>query len=219
MNVEQDNRKRDELERARTIMGKIDPALLSAALSEIMREADEAEEADVAAVKKAIKGVYDSIPKGKDKNSILLKAITELDSEIIEKEVKVIKENLASIDRETIMEAAKDYVELKETIQLPWCILYSIKQPCKYIIRPCDYFVCGICLSRICSVVLCGYCISGGGIACPRCISYGIPGKPDWVEYPLIKEQFKEEIIHELLQRPELSRAIKKMLNKIQDEK
>jgi hypothetical protein len=219
MKMKEEDKKRDNLERAKTIMGKIDPALLSAALSEMMVEADEAEEADVAKVKEAIKGIYDKIPEGKDKKSIISKAFTELDSDIVEKEVRAIKENLASIDRETIMEAAKDYFDVKETIQLPWCKIYSIKPECKYIIRPCDYFVCGICLSRICSVVLCGYCISSGGIACPRCISYGIPGKPDWVEYPLIKEQLKEEIIQELLQRPELSRAMKKMLNKIQDEK
>lgn len=62
MNMEENDKKRDPLETAKTIMGKIDPSLLSAALSEMIMEADEAEEADVAKVKKAIKGIYDSIP-------------------------------------------------------------------------------------------------------------------------------------------------------------
>ena len=72
--MDEDNKKRDNLERAKTIMGKFDPALLSAALSEMMLEAEEAEEADVAKAKKAIKGIYDSIPEGKDKKSIDIKS-------------------------------------------------------------------------------------------------------------------------------------------------
>ncbi len=116
MDMEENDKKRETLEKAKAIMGKIDPALLSAALSEMMMEADKAEEADVAKIKKAIKGIYDSIPEGKDKTSLVSKAITELDSEIIEKEIKVIKGKLANIDKETIMEAAKDYGEFRKTL-------------------------------------------------------------------------------------------------------
>jgi hypothetical protein len=138
--MEENDKKRDNLERAKTIMGKIDPALLSAALSEIMLEADEAEEADVTKVKKAIKGIYDSIPEGKDRKSILSKAITELNSDIIERDVKVIKENLASIDRETIMEAAKDYVDIRKLYWPSYIPVY--KNPCIYpvYIGPCRLY-------------------------------------------------------------------------------
>jgi hypothetical protein len=229
MNMEENDKKRETLEKAKTIMGKIDPALLSAALSEMMMEADEAEEADVAKVKKAIKGIYDSIPEGKDKTSIVSKAITELDSEIIEKEVKVIKGKLANIDKETIMVAAKDYVDIQE-IKACICNLKSaVACVCglKYYL-----YTCHVCVN---SPVKCACSISGGSdIAyCPMgCIGYLIkpPGCSCGIQYivgpyhewemdPLIKGQLKEEIIQEVLQRPELSRAMKKMLKKIQDEK
>jgi hypothetical protein len=211
MNMEENAKKIDNLEKAKTIMGKIDPALLSAALSEMMIEADEAEEADVAKVKKAIKGIYDAIPEGKDKTSIVSKAITELDSEIIEKEVKVIKGKLANIDKETIMEAAKEYVGIEVITNLPYCsvcIKVSIKPAClfgciKYDVTP----PCYKCVNKV--MPLCFPCI------------HKIMYQEDW-EWPinpLIKEQLTEETIQGVLQSPELSRAIKNMFKKIQAEK
>jgi len=248
MNMEESNKKRENLERAKTIMGKIDPALLTEALSEMMIEADEAEEADVAKAKKAIKGIYDSIPEGRDKKSILSKAITELDSDIIEKEVKVIKENLSGIDKETIMNAAKDYGYLS------WSF-------CQYPVHACENHpveLCDICINGVsiqhglpCHVDICAYPVRHCSACLPSisvkgsppgygmcsysvrlcyasfispCLNYcihGIPTIPDpWqLEDPWIMEQLKEEIIQEVLQRPELSRAMKKMLKKIQEEK
>lgn len=220
MNMEDSNKKRDNLERAKTIMGKIDPSLLSAALSEMLTEADEAEEADVAKAKKAVKGIYDSIPEGRDKKSILSKAITELESEIIEKEVTAIKENFASIDKETIMEAAKDYIDIQPICNsplahlacnekyhiklcIPGCITNGIK-PAQYLCNDdhAIYYCPNGCINSICLNYH---------------LKFGVekPGEID----PRIKEQIKEEIIQEVLQRPELSRAMKKMLKKIQDEK
>jgi hypothetical protein len=214
--MKEEDKKRDNLERAKTIMGKTDPALLSAALSEMMVEADEAEEADVAKVKEAIKGIYDSIPDGRDKNSIVSKAITELSSDIIKKEVKVIKENLASIDKETIIEAAKDYVDIGERCAAP--------------------IYCQRCITH--GIELCILGCIGHDVTIPRCFVYPIQcafslcrscglmflvGPYEYLQEreidPRIKEQLKEEIIQEVLQRPELSRAMKKMLKKIQDEK
>jgi hypothetical protein len=240
MNMEENAKKIDNLEKAKTIMGKIDPALLSAALSEMMMEADEAEEADVAKVKKAIKGIYDSIPEGKDKTSIVSKAIKELDSEIIEKEVKVIKGRLASIDRVTIMEAAKDFVDIQE---IKACICKSaVACVCalKYYINSpviCKSAVACVCALKyyINSPVKCACSISGGSdiaycykgcigyfIKPPGCscgIQYLVEPYHEWEMDPRIKGQLTEEIIQEVLQRPELPRAMKKMLKEIQDEK
>jgi len=149
MNMEESNKKRDNLERAKTIMGKIDPELLTVALSEMMLEKDEAEEADVANAKEAIKGIYDSIPEGRDKKSILSKAITELDSDIIEKEVKAIKENLASIDKETIMEAAGE------------CNINFMGQICRFAIGgPCMQPVGG-CHNTVMMGPICRFAVSG----------------------------------------------------------
>jgi len=69
MNMEDSNEKRDNRERAKTIMGKIDPALLSAALSEMMVMEEESEDSEVARVKEAIKEIYDSIPEDRDKKT------------------------------------------------------------------------------------------------------------------------------------------------------
>jgi hypothetical protein len=214
MNMEEKDKKRDTLEKAKTIMGKIDPALLSAALSEMMVEADEAEEADVAKVKKAIKGIYDSIPEGKDKTSIVSKAIMELDSEIIKKEVKVIKENLASIDKETIMEAAKDYVDVQEisnkTIFCSCALKFGISVQCACALK----FGIGPFCRRCVKFFIIPDCACG--------IRYNVGPAREWGEweiYPQSKEQLTEEIIQEVLQSPELSRAMKNMLKKIQDEK
>jgi len=238
-----EEKKRDNLERAKTIMGKIDPALLSAALSEMMMEADDAEESDVAKAKVAIKKIYDSIPEGKDKESILSKAITELGSDIIEKEVKVIKENLASLDRKTIMEAAKDYVDVQEIkscicnlksaiaiASCTWCIKYylpicqgcinDVKCWCGIGSSSSIQCACGIGSSGsniICTYGCIGYPIKPPGCSCGVQYQVGIP--QEWETDPLIKGQLREEIIQEVLQRPELSRAMKKMLKKIQDEK
>jgi hypothetical protein len=234
--MDEDDKKRGSLERAKTIMGKIDPALLSVALSEMMLEAEEAEEADVAKAKKAIKGIYDSIPEGKDKKSIISKAITELDSDIIEKEVKVIKENLASIDKQTIMEAAKDYVDIPEICRFSiYCIQYPVggcklcisSAICLEFLGGCDPAICAFpigCKFAVCSTYPlggCKRCIAYNVFVCNYyCLKYAIYENPQQVEIdPRIKEQIKEEIIQEVLQRPELSRAMKKMLKKIQDEK
>jgi hypothetical protein len=171
----------------------------------MMIEADEAEEADVAKVKKAIKGIYDSIPEGKDKTSIVSKAISELDSEIIEKEVKVIKGKLAGIDKETILEAAKDYVGIEaRDYHLPACeYAVSVERPPLH----------DICMVGGCIKYMVTKCIPG----CLHKILYEVP--PEWEINPRIKEQLTEEIFQEIIQSPELSRAMKKMLKKIQDEK
>ena len=67
--MEESNEKRDNLERAKTIMGKIDPALLSAALGEMMMEADEAEDADVQKQKRPLKGYTTRFQKAKIKKA------------------------------------------------------------------------------------------------------------------------------------------------------
>jgi hypothetical protein len=223
MNMEEKEKKRNTLENAKTIMGKIDPALLSAALGEMMMEAEGAEDVYVEKVKKAIKEIYDSIPEGKDKTSIVSKAITELDSEIIAKEVKNIKGKLANIDKETIMEAAKDYVDIEAAASLPYCsgcINYAIKPQCllgciKYAIQTCllgciKYTIKPQCSSSCIKYVI-QYCSCG--------IQYLVGPVHGWEIDPVIKGQLKEEIIQDVLQRPELSRAMKNMLKKIQDEK
>ena len=218
--MKEEDKKRDILERAKTIMGKIDPALLSAALSEILIDADEAEEADVAKAKEAIKRIYDSIPEGKDRKSIISKAITELDSDIIKKEVKIIKENLASIDRKTIIEAAKDYVDIDDiSISAKLC---GSSISCTNVIS-CKASIMCLCALRHPIYSVCILCVNAS--IKPQC-SCGIryivgPYREfeNWGIDPQIREQFKEEIIQEVLQRPELARSMKKMLKKIESEK
>jgi hypothetical protein len=222
--MEEKEKKMDKLENAKTIMGKIDPALLSAALSDMMMEAAGAEDAEVAKVKKAIKGIYDSIPEGKDKTSIISKAITELDSEIIAKEVKIIKGKLASIDKETIMEAAKEYVDVVVLANPPFCsncIIFAIKPQCssvclKYALQTTCWFGCvKYAIKPQCSSSCIKYVIQ----SCSCGIQYLVGPIPGWETNPVIMGQLKEEIIQEVIQRPELSRAMKNMLKKIQDEK
>lgn len=223
----------DDLEKAKRIMGRIDPALLSAALWEMTIEAEEAEEADVAKVKEAIKGIYDSIPEGKDKKSIISKAVVEFASDIIESEVKAIKKDLASFDRETLQKAARDYIVLEGGVPAI-CIIcvYSdvLTIPC---VPGC--LICVSCMSCV-VCVSCMSCVSCiGSHICPQfvctpsnvcpqslCNTFSISGNPLFslpVPSSMAKEQLKEEIIQDLLQRPELSRAMKRMLKKIQDEK
>lgn len=210
--MDEKNEKRGSLERAKEIMQMIDPALLSAALNEIMLDADEAEEDEAARIKGAIREIYDSIPEGKNKASIVSKAIKELDSDILEREISTIKESLAEIDMETIMQAAKDFIDI-DNLSIS-CQLYLIG--CKYyIIKPC-----AVCITY--KVNPCLNCIKYIIFPCKHyCLKYAIYEYPkDWLEIdPPIKEQLKEEIIQEVLQRPELSRAMNKMIRKIQDKK
>jgi hypothetical protein len=218
--MKEEDKKRDILERAKTIIGKIDPALLSVALSEMMIDADEAEEADVAKAKEAIKRIYDSIPEGKDKKSIVSKAITELDSDIIKKEVKIIKESLANIDRKTIMEAAKDYVDIDDIfISAKFC---GSSISCTSAIS-CKASIMCLCALRHPIFSACTFCVNSSiKPQCPCGIRYIVGPYRElekWEIDPQIREQFKEEIIQEMLQRPELPRAMKKMLKKIESEK
>jgi hypothetical protein len=236
MNMEDSDKKRDNLERAKTIMGKIDPALLSAALSEMMVMEEESEDSEVARVKEAIRGIYDSIPEDRDKKTILSKAITELNSDIIGKEVQDIKENLAGIDRQTIIDAAKEYVDIQSLHKYHFChhaICMSPLGSCVLRLNPCsDYCVVSVkpvfpcnsgiefCISPVKKIPSCVYYqICNGGCplfginsGCTVSIS-DIPG------VSVIDPQIREGIIQEVLQRPELSRAVEKMLKKIQDEK
>jgi hypothetical protein len=208
----------DKLQRAKNIMGKVDPALLSTALSGILREADEAEEADVAKAKRAIENIYNSIPEDKDRTSIVSKAIRELDADISKKEVKAIMGDLAGIDKKTIMEAAKDYLDI-----VPHMSCVFLIDICKTDIGICGKHRIGICPIQICSTAFLGI-----PPECHHhCLHYGLI-IPDWRKWiipdwddpnPWAKEQFMKEIIQELLERPELSRAMRKMLKEISREK
>ncbi len=224
-------KQRANLDRAKTIMGKIDPALLSSVLHELVVEADEAEGPEVAKIKASIKKIYDSIPEGKNKTSIISKAIAELNSDITEKEIKAIKVQLAGFDKETIWEAAKDFVDIQKfctySIFCSHCVNYYVMQ-CQVCVKHAVP-----CLNCLSSAVHCLKCVTYM-INCPNhCLSHGIPTIPDWRDWenpwkgnplmddpaPILKEQLKAEIIQELLKNPELSRAMKKMLQKIGEEK
>lgn len=232
--MKEDDKEMENFERAKAIMGRIDPELLSAALREMIVEADDAEEAEVAKAKEAIKRICESIPEGKDKISIISKAITELDSDIQEKEVQSVKEKLEGIDNKTIMEAAKEYIDTQGLCKmaiscngsLP-CTTFNVSCACSLraichlclhmaIVRPSQEFICNRCLH----MAVYPPC-PGSSITCQyNCLRHAISEYPmDWVIDPLIIEQLKEEIIQELIQGPELPRAMKKMLKKIQEEK
>ncbi len=208
-----------DIEKAKIVMGKVDPVLLSAALSEMMIEADKAEEADdVARVKKAIKGVYDSIPEGKDKASIMSKAIAEFDADVVDKEIAIIKEKLAGIALETLMDAATNYVGGRGIIHDPkklrsyfTCAIYRVygdsctSNVCKgsdlvlgdpYILCKSDCILFG--LKAGCVTLIKGeeYCAAGIGI-----------------DFDL--DVLEERITQNVIQRPELSRALKKMVDQM----
>jgi len=239
--MKEDDKKMKDAGKAKEIMSKIDPELLSAALGELIVEADEAEEPDVERVKKSLKEIYDSIPEGKDKASIMSKAIGELDADVVGREVKVVKEKLANIDRETLIDAAKDFVDVQAICHLYRicfrCLNYII--PClhgcikyligcspgciKYLIFPCTPSRCIKYSIFVCPNGCIKYPIIDCQGGCPlykiyECRSIGMPDFPEWEIDPVIKEKLKAEIIQELLQSPEINRAMKKMLTKIKEE-
>ena len=218
--MKENDKKLRDAEKAREVISKIDPKLLSAALSEIMIETDEAEEPDVERAKKSLKEIYDSIPEGKDKASIMSKAIAELDADTTAREVKVVKEKLANIDKETLIDAAKDYIDVDAICIYPvggcWkyqvCSIYSIGDCWKYPV--CSiYSINGCWKYQVCVIRVwdppCHFCLR---------VIYDRPEIPDWEPYAGVKEKLKAEIIQELLQSPEINRAMKKMLTKIKNE-
>jgi len=215
-----------DIEKAKIVMGKVDPVLLSAALSEMMIEADKAEEADdVARVKKAIKSVYDSIPEGKDKASIMSKAIAEFDADVVDKEIAIIKEKLAGIALETLMDAATNYVGGKGILSDPsklgsyfTCSMFRVQGYGSICSRQIVDLTprCGLplwCdkrqivdLTTKCDASLwCGRCLYDIYDTCPAPVG-GIDLDPNLLE---------EFVIPRVIQSPQLSRAVKKMVDQM----
>lgn len=238
--MKENDKKMDDVDKAKEIMGKIDPELLSAAINDMVVKEEEAEEADVEKVKEHLKKIHDMLPADKDKMSIIAKAFEELNADVAEKEASLVREKLASFSKETIIEAAKEFIDI-QAILCPWyriypCRWYRIRPchwyyriwpdcfwyyriwPCKWykIYSPCSFYniyrdPCSLYDINYCKVQL------GQDIPC-KSIGIDIPEIPEWEINPAIKERLKAEIIQELLQSPELSRAMKKMLTKIKDE-
>jgi len=173
-------KEKDNLEKAREIMGKIDPELLPSAIRELMIEVDEAEEPDVEETKKALKKVYDSIPEGKDKASIMSKAIYELDNEIVTKEIEEVKGKLAGFGKETLVQGAKEYIDISVLMNCPDSQIWKCPPVCK------------LCVNSLPKPNCLSYCIN-------RCVGRSVGlWKPVQFEGEIVR---KAHILSDLISR------------------
>ena len=192
-----------EVERAKEIIKNFDPALVMRAMQEIDTKVEDVEKA-----KDGIRKVYESIPDTKMRAEILSKAVTELEMEVIDKEVKNVRTSIEKFDKEVLLEAAKDYLEASGVATMcmyPECIcpegkyydLSRSKLPhlCKY---P-EYHLC-----KYPEFYPCINDLKGCG---PFTIH---PVEMDWG-----RKVMTEGLVKEVLGSPELPRAMEKMINEM----
>lgn len=119
---------------------KLDPELVRLALREKDFEKDEVEKA-----KEGIRQVYESISDTEKKPEILSRALAELSPEIIDKEVKKVKEILDDIDSDVLREAVKDLeIAVPVSGHCFACLnmICGTYLPCGYYAVSCRYFLC-----------------------------------------------------------------------------
>lgn len=201
-----------DVEKAKEIIKQFDPALLMRAMQEIDTKVEEEKAKD------GIRKVYESIPDAKKRGEILSKAVAELEMELIDKEVMNVRASIEKIDKEVLQEAAKDYFEAIDVKGMCICInpefcmryLISCSYPefCKRYQIFCRYPEwCGILIS-------CGYRICGHHLF-EQCKSIGmIPDIPD-IPVDWWKKVITEGAIKEILESPELPKAMEKMIKEM----
>lgn len=210
-----------DVEKAKEIIKQFDPALLMRAMQEIDTKVEEEKAKD------GIRKVYESIPDAKKRGEILSKAVAELEMELIDKEVMNVRASIEKIDKEVLQEAAKDYFEAIDVKEGCICINPEF---CYYPLYCEGYHIhCNgyhiYCRSREeCRISLCGYSICGYSICGYRicghhlfeqCKSIGmIPDIPD-IPVDWWKKVITEGAIKEILESPELPKAMEKMIKEM----
>ncbi|KAF5433296.1 hypothetical protein C5S36_06750 [Candidatus Methanophagaceae archaeon] len=190
-----------EVERAKEIIKNFDPALVMRAMQEIDTKVEDVEKA-----KDGIRKVYESIPDTKMRAEILSKAVTELEMEVIDKEVKNVRTSIEKFDKEVLLEAAKDYLEAS-----------GIATMCMYLVTECigpegKYYD----LSRSKPPHLCEYSLlcKYPEYLCTIALNCGSllhPVEEDW----RWRKVMTEGLVKEVLGSPELPRAMEKMINEM----
>jgi len=179
-----------EVERAKEIIKNFNPALVMRAMQEIDTKVEDVEKA-----KDGIRKVYESIPDTKMRAEILSKAVTELETEVIDKEVKNVRTSIEKFDKEVLLEAAKDYLEasgLATMCMYPECIC-----PEKYY-DWCKYSL----LCKNPELYQCRNDLCGSPIHLVE-------------KYWWWRKIMTEGLVKEVLGSPELPRAMEKMINEM----
>ena len=214
--------KRD-VEKAKEILKKFDPALVMMAIQDADTKVDDVEKA-----KDGIRKVYESIPDTEKRSEILSKAVTEVEAEVIDKEVKNVRAAIEDIDKEALVEAAVDLEVVDPTHRLCLfhhigCHYYNIgcyysnigchyhSISCYHSSIGCHYHSIGCHYSSIgCHIFIGHECriMLGFEHGCRAMLGLEIVVPPE--EY--IINPLKEELVKEVLTSPELSRAMEKMI-------
>lgn len=179
-----------EVERAKEIIKKFDPALVMRAMQEIDTKVEDVEKA-----KDGIRKVYESIPDTKMRAEILSKAVTELETEVIDKEVKNVRTSIEKFDKEVLLEAAKDYLEASGLATMCMNPEFICPEP-PHLCKNPEFLGCSEALS------ICGPSL------------YLVEIYWWWKDWRW-KEYMTEGLVKEVLGRPELPRAMEKMINEM----
>lgn len=119
-NKEEDDMAKKDVEKAKKVIERFDPALVTVAMQEMDVKAIDVEKA-----KERIRKVYDAIPTKpqKDKMKVLSKAVAEVELEVVQKEIENVKVALREFDRAVLAEAAKDLaIDTSSICIFPICI-------------------------------------------------------------------------------------------------
>ena len=202
--------KRD-VERAKEILKKFDPALVAMAIQEADTKVDDVEKA-----KDGIRKVYESIPDTGNRSEILSKAVTEVEAEVIDKEVKNVRAEIEDLDKEVLVAAAVDMEVIDPARMI--CPLYRIG--CYYHIHCYSYIGCHIhigCYYHIhcyryigCHTRIWHECRAMLGFEHGCGARIGLEMDLDMDRYTT--HPLKEELVEEVLASPELSRAMERMI-------
>jgi hypothetical protein len=192
---EENNMEGKNVESVKEIIKKFDPELVIRAIQERDIKA-----ADVEKVKMEIKKAYDSLgDKSQDqKIKVFNKASAEIELDLINKEIERTKDAIKDIDKEVLLEAVKDFLDIGEIdiCFYPVCICPEggcLRKLCPFPLGGCGIRLCpfplGGCLRKLCpfplggcGIKICAFPIGGCGIRidCGYRIDY-----PDKVEFDL----------------------------------
>ena len=200
--------KRD-VEKAKEILKKFDPALVMMAIQDADTKVDDVEKA-----KDGIRKVYESIPDTEKRSEILSKAVTEVETEVIDKEVKNVRVAIEDIAKDVLVEAAVDL----EVIDPAHRICHHYHIGCYRYLIGCYHYHVG-CYRYLIGChhyhIGCRYSIMyeckaliGFEHECSAMLGLEMAVPPEeYITHPL-----KEELVNEVLTSPELSRAMEKMI-------
>lgn len=203
--------------RAKKVMNQFDPALVASAIKELSMIPQRIEPEDIESVKAQIRALYDKLPKTKDRSQIIVRALDEVNTEVLTVEIEKIKDALAKFDRDVLLEASK-------ALEIPVCghasivclrCLYQDIGPCQlYLVGPCQLYHVGPCqfFAIDCKFRFIGGCRSCVSflIYCGHCISYQLPYEIDPIQ--VIPPVLQEKLIQQVFDSPQLTRAVRAMI-------